>query len=160
MRHGRWALAGTARVAMRAIEAIASPVIWPSRIACLCSGLLNHPGRGENGRVIAVDSTSTPRDADNLAVVDRSEMPAVKGMGMGLDDEKMAFEEPRSPLPERQRTAFAIMIEGLGGDCAIDVYNACGPADLVVAPRNHAPVRRHTAGQDTMVRQKIFERCG
>ena len=50
MRHGRWALAGTARVAMRAIEAIASPVIWPSRIACLCSGLLNHPGRRENGR--------------------------------------------------------------------------------------------------------------
>jgi hypothetical protein len=46
MSHGRWALAGTARVATRAIETIASPVIWPSRIACLCSRLLNHPGRG------------------------------------------------------------------------------------------------------------------
>jgi hypothetical protein len=66
---------------------------------------------------------------------------------MGLDDEEMAFEEPRSPLPERQRTAFAIMIEGLGGDRAIDVYNAGGSADLVAAHGNRAPERRHAAGR-------------
>jgi len=59
---------------------------------------------------------------------------------MGLDDEEMAFEEPRSALPERQRTAFAIMIEGLGGDRAIDVYNACGPV------LTYAAWRRLSAG--------------
>jgi hypothetical protein len=79
---------------------------------------------------------------------------------MGLDAEEMAFEEPRSPLPERQRTAFAIMIEGLGGDRAIDVYNAGGPPDLIAAHGDHAPERRHAAGRDTMVREKILERCG
>jgi hypothetical protein len=79
---------------------------------------------------------------------------------MGLDAEEMAFEEPRSPLPERQRTAFAIMIEGLGGDRAIDVYNAGGPADLVAAHGNHVPEWRHAAGPDITVREKIFERCG
>jgi hypothetical protein len=146
MSHGRWALAGTARVATRAIETIASPAIWLSRIACLCSRLLNHRGRGENGRLRWIPRPQRPRDADNLAVADRSEIPAFEGIGMGLDDEEMAFEEPRSALPERQRTAFAIMIEGLGGDRAIDVYNACGPADLVVAHGNHAP-ERHAAGR-------------
>jgi hypothetical protein len=73
---------------------------------------------------------------------------------------KWPSKMPRLPLPERQRTAFAIMIEGLGGDRAIDVYNAGGPADLVVAHGNHTPERRHAAGQETMVREKIFKRCG
>ena len=72
----------------------------------------------------------------------------------------LALPNSRASLPERQRTAFAIMIEGLGGDRAIGVYNAGGPADLVVAHGNHAPERRHAAGQETMVREKIFKRCG
>jgi hypothetical protein len=71
----------------------------------------------------------------------------------------MAFEEPPASLQERQRTAFAIMIEGLGSDHAIDVYNAGGLADLVAAHGNHALEQRHAAGQDTMVREKVFEGC-
>jgi len=74
---------------------------------------------------------------------------------MGLHDEKLSFEEPPAPLPERQRTAFGIMIEGLGGDRAIDIYNAGGPADLVAAHRNHPLEQRHTAGQDAMVREAL-----
>jgi hypothetical protein len=155
------ALVGTARVATRTIETIASTVIWPSRIACLCSRLLNIPGRRGNRRAFAVDSTSQRRrDANNLAVADRSKSSVVEGIGMGLDDEDWPSKMPRLPLPERQRTAFAIMIEGLSGDRAIDVYNAGGPADLLVAHGNHAPERRHAAGQETRVREKIFERCG
>jgi len=79
---------------------------------------------------------------------------------MGLHDEKLTFEEPPASLPERQRTAIGIMIEGLGGDRAIDIYNANGPADLVAAHRNHPLEQRHTVRQDAMVREELFEGCG
>jgi hypothetical protein len=52
------------------------------------------------------------------------------------------------------------MIEGLGGDHAIDEYNAGGPADLIAAHSNHALEQRQVAGQETMAREKIFEGCG
>jgi hypothetical protein len=139
---------GTARVATRAIETIVSTVIrLPDRLplvkfaqsfeagrerACHSGGFHIHSGR------------ATPII---LAVADRFGIPAVAGMGMGLDEEKLAFEEPRPSLPERQRTAFAIMIEGLGGDHAIDEYNAGGPADLIGAHCNHALEQRHAAGR-------------
>ena len=55
MSHGRYALVGTARVATRAIEMIASTAIWPSRIACRAFA---HVCSIENCRVIPVDSTS------------------------------------------------------------------------------------------------------
>jgi hypothetical protein len=42
------------------------------------------------------------------------------------------------------------MIERLGCDHAIDVYNAGGLADLVAAHGNHALELRQAAGQDTM----------
>jgi hypothetical protein len=45
MSHGRCVLVSTARVAATAIETIAFTVIGLSRIAGLCSGSLNHPGR-------------------------------------------------------------------------------------------------------------------
>jgi hypothetical protein len=54
MSHGRYALVGTARVATRAIEMIASTAIWPSRIACRAFA---HVCSIENCRVIPVDST-------------------------------------------------------------------------------------------------------
>jgi hypothetical protein len=62
----------------------------------------------------------------------------------------LALPNSRKSLPERQRTAFAIMIERLGCDHAIDVYNAGGLADLVAAHGNHALELRQAAGQDTM----------
>jgi len=43
------------------------------------------------------------------------------------------------------------MIERLGCDHAIDVYNAGGLADLVAAHGNRALEQRQAAGQDTMV---------
>jgi hypothetical protein len=146
MSHGRRALAGTARVATRAICQPCNLAL-PNRLPLLT--VAQSSGQGERTGVSLrwIPRPQRPRDADNLAVALRSKIPAVEGIGMGLDAEEMAFEEPRSPLPERQRTAFAIMIEGLGGDRAIGVYNAGGPADLVVAHGNHAPERRHAAGR-------------
>jgi hypothetical protein len=76
----------------------------------------------------------------------------------------LALPNSRKSLPERQRTAFAIMIERLGCDHAIDVYNAGGLADLVAAHGNRALEQRQAAGQDTMVlsarRSAIFRPRG
>jgi hypothetical protein len=56
------------------------------------------------------------------------------------------------------------MIERLGCDHAIDVYNAGGLADLVAAHGNRALEQRQAAGQDTMVlsarRSAIFRPRG
>ena len=56
-----------------------------------------------------------------------------------MDDEKLAFEEPPAPPPERQRAAFWLTIEDLGDYRAIDVNNVRGPADLVAATTKAAP---------------------
>src|SRR5580704_18692 len=109
MSHGRRALAGTARVATRAICQPCNLAL-PNRLPLLT--VAQSSGQGERTGVSLrwIPRPQRPRDADNLAVALRSKIPAVEGIGMGLDAEEMAFEEPRSPLPERQRTAFAIMI--------------------------------------------------
>jgi hypothetical protein len=57
MSHGRWALAGTARGGDEGDR----DDCWPSRIACLCSRLLNHPGTGVSLRWIHVHSAARRR---------------------------------------------------------------------------------------------------
>jgi hypothetical protein len=92
-------LAGTARLATRAIETIASSVIWPSRIAL---PLLTFAQSSGPGREPACHSGGFPVHGGRATpVAERSEIPAVEGIWMGLDDEELAFEKWRAPLSER-----------------------------------------------------------
>jgi hypothetical protein len=55
------------------------------------------------------------RDPNNLALADRSEIPAVERIEMWLEEEELAGKEGETPIPCRQGPAFGIVIKRLGG---------------------------------------------
>jgi hypothetical protein len=76
------------------------------------------------------------RDADDLTLAHRSEVPAVERVRMRLEEEKLTGEEGETPIPCRQGTVFGITLEGLGNSVAVDENHPVRPTDAVSAERN------------------------
>jgi hypothetical protein len=99
-------------------------------------------------------------DTDDLAFADRPEVSAVERIGIWLDNEKLALEKSETALPDRERTAVLVSLEGLGDRVAVDENDPGGAADTITADPSDAFEKWDAGRQKCVSGEQRVERFG
>src|SRR5438105_15840896 len=100
------------------------------------------------------------RDTNDLALAHRPEISAVERIRMRLHHEKLPLEKSEAPLPDRQRTAVLVSLEGLGDGLAVGENNTAGPANSIAADASNPLEKRDDGRQNGVSDEQGFEGVG
>ena len=97
--------------------------------------------------VIPPGRSREARATDDRGGGQRSEIPAVEGVGGPVHEEDFALGEDAAALPDGQRAATAVALAGVAHGNGVDADGAAETADGLTGERQNVLQHRHAARQ-------------